>query len=339
MEIRSCKSIALKIANSHANVLITGETGTGKELFAQAIHNASERRQNPFIAVNCGAIVESLLESELFGYEKGAFTGAKKEGKPGLFELAHRGTLFLDEIGDMPLGLQVKLLRALQEKEIVRVGGNEAIPVDVRIIAATNRDLFQSVKENTFRADLFYRINALFLSIPPLRQRKADIKTLIEVFMRRGCCSFLISPRAMERILRYSFPGNIRELQNCVDYMESLGLTCIEEQDLPPYILRETGRPEEQPDVTAARPQPHLESEEDLDAILLTVAEINNLGVGAGRRSIHTVLANRGKNRSERKLRSQISALCACGLIKSYPGRRGIELTPQGRDYLEHRNE
>ena len=159
-------------AETDATVLIQGETGTGKELIAQSIHNHSGRRNQPFVAVNCSALPESLLESELFGYEDGAFTGAKKGGKRGLFELAHRGTLFLDEIGELSPNLQARLLRALQEREIMRIGGDSIIPVDVRIIAATNKDLRGLVEEGSFREDLYYRLNMLFLHLPPLRERR-----------------------------------------------------------------------------------------------------------------------------------------------------------------------
>src|SRR5699024_10187718 len=155
---------------SNSSILITGETGTGKELFAQAIHNNSPRNRYQFVPVNCGAFPESLLESELFGYEEGAFTGARKGGKPGLFELAHNGTLFLDEIAEMPMNLQVKLLRVLQEREVVRIGGDRIINVDIRIVAATNRDLKSMVKRGEFRQDLYYRLNVLPLNIPPLRE-------------------------------------------------------------------------------------------------------------------------------------------------------------------------
>src|SRR5690606_31795881 len=169
-----------RMAKSNSSILITGETGTGKELFAQAIHNYSPRRDNPFVAINCGAIPESLLESELFGYEEGAFTGAKKGGKPGLFEIADRGTLFLDEITEMPMSLQVKLLRVLKEKEVVRIDGDRIINVDVKIIAATNGNIKERVDMGEFRKDLYYRLNVLPLYIPPLRERKEDILFLTD---------------------------------------------------------------------------------------------------------------------------------------------------------------
>ncbi len=204
-------------AKTDSAVLIEGESGTGKELLAQSIHNESQRSDGPFVAVNCAAIPENLLESELFGYEPGAFTGAKKEGKAGLFELAHKGTLFLDEIGEISKSVQTRLLRVLQEKEIMRVGGNRIIPIDVRIISATNQNLQEQSKEGTFRGDLYYRLNVLQLKIPPLRKRKGDVALLAEKFLSQ----YNADSKKLEEILpvltSYAWPGNIRELQNTVE--------------------------------------------------------------------------------------------------------------------------
>ncbi|WDC84728.1 sigma 54-interacting transcriptional regulator [Caloramator sp. mosi_1] len=183
-KMKECINIAKKIAKSDYTVLINGESGTGKEMIAQSIHNYSNRSIYPFVAVNCAALPENLLESELFGYEKGAFTGALKEGKIGLFEIANNGTIFLDEIGDMPLKLQTRLLRVLQEKQIMRVGSDNIINVNVRVIAATNKDLKKLVDEGLFREDLYYRINVLPISLPPLRERKEDIMPLLESFLK-----------------------------------------------------------------------------------------------------------------------------------------------------------
>lgn len=220
--IKDLKEMVTKIAMTSSTVLLTGESGTGKELFAHAIHNASPRYHYPFIKVNCGAIPENLLESELFGYEEGSFTGAKKGGKPGKFELANGGTIFLDEIGDMPLNMQVKLLRVLQEKEVERIGGKRPIQVDVRIIAATNQNLQLLVKQGKFRSDLFYRLNVVNLEIPPLRERKEDIPLLVEHFLYKlgmslGCGRKKISKPALEILMQHNWPGNVRELENVIE--------------------------------------------------------------------------------------------------------------------------
>ena len=211
-----------KVANSTSSVLICGETGTGKELFAQAIHNDGPRRNRPFVAINCGAIPKELLESELFGYEEGAFTGAQKGGRPGKFELADTGTLFLDEIGDMPFDMQVKLLRVLQSGEIQRVGGLRTVPVDLRIISATNKDLKQAIAQHQFRADLYYRISTLSILVPPLRERAEDILPLAEHFIHRHELRLNRHPvplpqETAEAILRYPWPGNIRQLESAVE--------------------------------------------------------------------------------------------------------------------------
>lgn len=201
-----------------------GESGTGKELLAQAIHNESARRWEPFVGANFAAISETLLERELFGYEEGAFTGARKGGHVGLFERAHNGTVFLDEIGDASGIIQNRLLRVLQEREIMKVGGNRVIPIDIRVIAATNRNLEQMVRDGEFRTDLFYRLNVLPLFIPPLRDRKEDIVLLISRFIKKICHElkrplFTISREAQQQMLDYHWPGNIRELENAIEYL------------------------------------------------------------------------------------------------------------------------
>ncbi|MFG6359406.1 sigma 54-interacting transcriptional regulator [Taurinivorans muris] len=212
--------IAKIAAKNTASLLIYGETGTGKELFAQAIHNAGDRSDRPFVALNCGAIPSELLESELFGYEEGAFTGAQKGGRPGKLELADTGTLFLDEIGDMPFNMQVKLLRALQTGEIRRVGGIRTIPIDIRIISATNKDLKKEIEKECFRPDLFYRITTLSILIPPLRERRDDIPLLVDYFFKRfgnldtrKC----LAPNIYNLIVNYSWPGNVRQLESAIE--------------------------------------------------------------------------------------------------------------------------
>ncbi|HOO11614.1 MAG TPA: sigma-54-dependent Fis family transcriptional regulator [Bacillota bacterium] len=243
---------AKKAALTPATVLLQGESGTGKELFAHAIHNASGRKFNQFVRVNCAALSESLLESELFGYEEGAFTGAKKGGKKGLFEVASGGTIFLDEIGEINSGIQAKLLRVIQEKEIIRVGGTNSIPVDVRIIAATNIDLEEAMQQGRFREDLYYRLNVIPLKIPPLRERKEDIYHLALHIVRKfnqdyGRSIQDISAEARERLLEYDWPGNIRELENFIGRAiinMKFNDTIILEEHLPRISERKTGRPD-----------------------------------------------------------------------------------------------
>lgn len=222
LPMKQCIDTARRIARSDATVFLSGESGTGKDLFARAIHYESPRASRPFVPVNCAAIPEPLLESELFGYEEGAFTGALKGGKPGLFEAAKGGTLFLDEIGELPLHLQAKLLRVLEDRMIRRVGGNRLTPIDVRIIAATNRDLADMAKKGLFREDLFYRLNVIPIAIPPLRDRKTDIPLLAEFFMKKVCLllnrpPLSFSQHAMQTLLAYHWPGNVRELQNVIE--------------------------------------------------------------------------------------------------------------------------
>jgi PAS domain S-box-containing protein len=219
---------AKKIADSVSNVLIMGESGTGKELFSQAIHNYSDRQDEPFVALNCGAIPRNLIESELFGYEGGAFTGAKSTGQPGKFEIADGGTIFLDEIGEMPLDMQTRLLRVLEEGTVCRVGSVNEIVVDVRVIAATNKDLNEEVKKGNFRKDLYYRLNVLPIRLMPLRERKADISLLSQYFMERisrklNKKSININEETMKYFLEYEWPGNVRELENNIEQMVNNG--------------------------------------------------------------------------------------------------------------------
>ncbi|WP_126429437.1 sigma 54-interacting transcriptional regulator [Brevibacillus marinus] len=247
--IVALKEQALQVAKSDSTILIRGESGTGKEVLAQAIHQASPRRQGPFVAINCAAIPESLLESELFGYEEGAFTGAKKGGKPGRFELAKGGTLFLDEIGDMPLHLQAKLLRVLQERRIERIGGAESIRVDVRVIAATHKDLETMIVRQQFREDLFFRLNVIPLYVPPLRERKEDLYDLIQFYMkwfgqRLGKEPKRFSASALKALFAYHWPGNIRELENVIEYIVNLEIGDLVTVSSLPASIRQAQAPE-----------------------------------------------------------------------------------------------
>lgn len=230
-EMLKIYTLVKKVAQTPTNVLILGESGTGKELVAKAVHENSQRRLMPFVVINCGGLPETLLESELFGYMKGSFTGAYLD-KPGLFEVAHKGTIFLDEIGDLPPSLQVKFLRAVQEKTFRRIGGGEDIKVDVRIIAATNRNLADKVREGTFREDLYWRLNVIPIHLPPLRERKEDIPLLAKHFIQKYSREFgkdvtMISAYALELLMSYPFPGNIRELENIIERCVALETSSI----------------------------------------------------------------------------------------------------------------
>lgn len=225
-QIMEAIRVASLAANTSSNILIQGESGTGKEIFVQAIHNGSEARNGPFVALNSGVIPRELIGSELFGYVEGAFTGAKRGGKPGKFELASGGTLFLDEIGDMPLEQQVALLRVLQEKKVTRIGSDKVIPIDVRVICATNKNLLQEVARGTFRQDLYYRLNVISITVPPLRERVQDIPVLFRHFLNkmgrdRGC-KFSVDPEVIECLIEFDWPGNVRELQNLAERVVSL---------------------------------------------------------------------------------------------------------------------
>jgi len=244
-EIEQAKKKARKVANSNSTVLILGESGTGKELFARAIHYSSNRKNKPFIAFNCAAIPETLLESELFGYEEGAFTGAIRSGKPGKFQLAQGGTIFLDEIGDMPLHLQTKLLRVLQEKTIEKIGGQKSITVDIRIIAATNKDLDKMVENGEFREDLYYRLNVIPINIPPLRERTGDIKIMLEHFLKqynkklnKNIKGFSANVESI--LLNNKWKGNVRQLENVVEYAVNMETTSYITMNSIPQKIKDT---------------------------------------------------------------------------------------------------
>ena len=234
----------LRASQSDATVLLRGETGTGKELFAHAIHAAGPRRSGPFIKLNCAAVPVELFESELFGYEEGAFTGAKKGGKPGKFEMAAGGTLFLDEIGDMPLPMQAKLLRVLQEREVERVGGTSTRPVDIRIIAATGQRLEELVREGRFRVDLYYRIHVIPINIPALRERREDIEEIAESFLLQLASEASeprrsLSPEVLEILKAHDWPGNVRELRNILERAVTMSRgQALVSENIPEHLLR-----------------------------------------------------------------------------------------------------
>ncbi len=296
--MKKAKEMVLRSSDNDFPVLITGETGTGKEVFANAVHYSSIRKSKPFIRINCAAIPPTLFESELFGYESGAFTGAKKSGKKGKFELANHGTLFLDEIGDMPLEMQAKLLRVLQEKEVERIGGERPIPIDVRIIAATNKNLPQEIKEKHFRADLYFRLNVISIVVPPLRDHAEDIDDLIDTFISRLNEEYhskvAVTDEARQILRGYSWPGNIRELKNVIErcfvlqengiihtHMIPATILSSMEKKSPAYKgLQQTG------DQTLAQAMDEFEKEFLMNAIR---AHDGNLQATAKRLGIHRV--------------------------------------------------
>jgi two-component system response regulator FlrC len=270
-QMESLLSLARRAARTEATVLIQGETGTGKEVLARFIHDASGRAHGPFVAVNCCALPESLVESELFGHERGAFTGAVGR-RAGRFEVASGGTLVLDEVSEIPLGVQAKLLRVLQERELHRIGSSQPVKVDVRVIAISNRDLRREVQAGRFRQDLFYRLNVLNLNLPPLRQRPGDIPALSRHFLQKYAAAYdsaaeTFTPQAMSRLLEYSWPGNIRELENVI---QGAVILCLEREIGAERIVLE----ENPPVAAAAAPGPSvMEMEKDL--ILSTLKRLN----------------------------------------------------------------
>ncbi len=264
-----------KIATSKSTVLIMGESGTGKELVARTIHSESDRANKPFVAINCGAIPDTLLESELFGYVKGAFSGANPNGRVGKFELANEGVIFLDEIGDMPLNLQVKILRVLQEKRIVRIGSNKPIDLDIRVIAATNQDLKELIKQNKFREDLYYRLNVIPIEIPPLRKRREDIETIMEEKIKKYNILYDKNITSMDQetkeiLLEYLWPGNVRELENTLEYMINMAeeKEALTKDMIPENILHyKSDRNQEEYNLDVIQPLREIEKEYIIKAL------------------------------------------------------------------------
>ncbi|QRG67616.1 sigma-54 interaction domain-containing protein [Brevibacillus choshinensis] len=343
--IQKCKQIAAKIAKTNLTVLIEGESGTGKELYASAIHNESLRRDGPFLAVNFSALPDDLVESELFGYEEGAFTGAKKGGKVGLFEQANGGTLFLDEIGDISLKLQARLLRVLQEKEIMRVGGNKIIPIDVRVIAATNKNLLQMIEQGTYRADLYHRLKILYIHLPELRNRKMDIPHLVKhVLEQSGRSHIQISPEVMHRLVQYNWYGNVRELKNTIDYMLAVcDGTIITIDDMPDesFFQRSSHQESSLPSLQSRSISPDALSQLDLPSdadeylfILQTIYAHNQQGESIGRKKIADKTRGWQKEMTEQQMRSRLKTLEQREWIVTTRGRSGIKLTSSGLAYL-----
>ena len=330
--IRRTKETLGRMALSESPVLLIGETGTGKELFAHAVHQASRRADGPFVAINVAAFPENLLESELFGYEEGAFTGAKKGGRPGLFELAHRGTLFLDEVEGMSPALQIKLLRTLQEREVMRVGGHRIIHVEVRIVAATNEALEQKVREGSFRRDLYYRLNTLPALIPPLTERGDDIFLLTEHFRQELGGSFRLTEPVKDFFRRHAWPGNIRELRNAVEYFIYTGHEDIGLEDLPPTLFLAEGtvfRP-------AAKAPPEDEPSGPFRFILSRLYEASETGASMGRETLLKQAREAHVPLSQREVRDILTDMAAQGLARVSRGRGGSQLTPKGRALWEN---
>lgn len=340
--IYKVKEKALKIAASDSSVLICGKSGTGKELFAQSIHNASNRKNNPFIAINCASIPESLLESELFGYDAGAFTGAKKGGKLGYFELAHMGTLFLDEISEMDFNLQARLLRVLQEKEVVRIGGDTVVNVDVRVISATNKNLEELVSQNKFREDLYYRINVLRVDIPELSKRKDDIPLLIEIFKKQNNAHFTITNEGLRAILDYKWIGNIRELKNFVERLKCLGKEIIDINDV--YECLDMDYNDETKYFYNNEEKIKIERFFNINknlinrynSVLSVLAQNYNSKNKLGRRTISEILASNKIYMSEQEVRTILNELKLNDMIEVYKGRGGTSITGVGLRALNY---
>ncbi|MFC4618941.1 sigma 54-interacting transcriptional regulator [Camelliibacillus cellulosilyticus] len=338
--IENLTHIARKLAKSNATILILGETGTGKEVLAQSIHNASPRSYYPFVGVNFSAFTESLLESELFGYEGGAFTGAKKGGKSGLFEQAHKGTIFLDEIGDASPTIQQRLLRVLQEKEIMRVGGEEVIHLDVRVIAATNRNLEVMIEEGLFRQDLFYRLNVLPLYLPPLRERREDIILLTNYFLKELCTEYLrpvpcLSEKAKKAILDYHWPGNIRELRNVIEYIIHIAEDTVYAELLPFISGNKFINTNKVHSSDLERTKTFFTEKGflfDIKEILEVLSDGD--GKGLGRPAILIALQKKGILLTEQQFRYRQKLLRDYGLITVGKGRKGTQITKKGREFL-----
>ncbi len=321
--------LAKKLATSNSTILIQGESGTGKELFAQALHNYSNRKDNQFIPVNFAALPNSLVESELFGYEEGSFTGAKKGGKEGLFEESHGGTIFLDEIGDASLEIQARLLRVLQEKQVRRIGSSKLIPLDSKVIAATNKNLKLLVEEGKFRNDLFYRLNVFPIYIPPLRERREDILLLIEMYLHKftkssriGLCDFF-SKDTLEFLEFYDWPGNIRELVNVLEYLVNVKErgNLIEISDLPGYVTFKSSNKDE-----------HINNTKesiiyDNKYLILKVLTQNKY---AGRRMITKKVRNQNNMLTESRVRRLLKDMESEGLIINYK-TKGNSISDKGR--------
>lgn len=319
-EIKDVKKRAKKISKTDAPALIIGETGTGKELLAQSIHNNSDRNKYPFLGINCATLNPNILESELFGYKEGAFTGAAKGGKQGLFEMAHMGSLFLDEISELPLDTQTKLLRVIQEKEIMRIGGNKIIPVDVRIIAASNKDLKNLVTEKKFRKDLYYRLNVFTITIPPLRERKEDIEELIyKLAYEKSKKDITLSDALIKKLKKHKWEGNVRELENTLEYMIFMRQN---EQNIEIGV---DDLPEDFQEKNIHLPQideKFTKEEKNIASFILKTLEEKS----CGRREIYKKSIISGNDFTEYKIRKMMEKLKDRDIIYYPPDSRGAKI-------------
>lgn len=324
------KNITLckKIANSNSPILVFGESGTGKELIASSIHNFSQRKSKPYIAINCASIQEELLEAELFGYEEGAFTGAKRGGSIGIFEKANGGTVFLDEISELPFHLQAKLLRVIQEKEIRKVGGNYNIPIDIKIISATNKNLYDLVLENKFRKDLFFRINVFNITLPPLRERKNDIILLCNHFLKKYNSNKKLLPEFLIFSEKYSWVGNVRELENLIEFITVTSDYDIGIRNLPDYMKQNKN-------LQILDFDKKLTLKEYM--MLKVLGEQEGKDKNKGRRSLTELFNSIYFKISEMETRKVLEKLQTEELIIVNSGRKGCSLTEKGIFYL-HKN-
>ncbi|AOT70944.1 sigma 54-interacting transcriptional regulator [Geosporobacter ferrireducens] len=339
--IKKAREIAKKMAITNGSILITGESGSGKELFAHAIHNHSPRREYPFVAINCAAIPDNLLESELFGYEEGAFTGAKKGGKLGLFEFAHKGTLFLDEIEGMSANLQVKLLRVIQEKEVLRIGGNKIINVDVRIVAATNENLMDMVEKGSFRRDLYYRLNTLPVELPPLRERGDDIMLLFEHMKMSLDSKFILTEEAQNAFLQHKWSGNVRELRNYVEYLTYMDIPVVAYEDLPPalkgnpvMVIQDKMRHKDKAQIEVFMKTVGSD-EEACYFILEQLYEATKNRKAIGRKFMAQEAERQGIFLTEQEIRRLLLHLDKFQFVKVSKGRGGSKITEKGIQLFE----
>ncbi|PWC10835.1 hypothetical protein B4923_15070 [Brenneria roseae subsp. americana] len=343
--IRQAVEIARKFADTSLTVLLESESGTGKELFAQSIHQASACANGPFVAFNFSALPETLAESELFGYEEGAFTGARRGGKPGLFEQAHNGTIFLDELGSASLGVQARLLRVLEEREVRRIGGERVLPISVRVIAATNESLGAMIRDKQFRQDLFYRICTCPLYIPPLRKRKGDVLLLAKHFAETHHAHNLKFDRALEDFCNtYDWPGNVRELQNMVTYLCTVvpsGRTCTI-ADLPRYFQSASYSPnvdeKEQMLLATLREELMKNGTLDICKAILSIYSTKTKGRNMGREPLFSLLKNNDDDITYPALRRHLGVLKRHDMLHAGSTKQGTEITPLGREFLNYVN-